>query len=135
MCFPPDFGERWPTSDLSVVLGLGSSSGRVVCDSAQQPIGFGLMQVIGDEAELLLLGVRPDFQRRSIGQSLLLAILDDLQIRGVRTVFLEVRSGNLAAEAMYKKMGFKPIGRRINYYCASNGAQFDAITLKYDLFC
>jgi ribosomal-protein-alanine N-acetyltransferase len=36
--------------------------------------------------------------------------------KGVRSVFLEVRKSNDAAIALYGKLGFKPVGKRSNYY-------------------
>jgi ribosomal protein S18 acetylase RimI-like enzyme len=34
---------------------------------------------------------------------------------------------------MYREAGFSPVGRRRNYYHASNGDRFDAITLSCQL--
>jgi len=34
----------------------------------------------------------------------------------VTTAFLEVRSGNLAAQKLYEESGFKAIAQRSNYY-------------------
>jgi ribosomal-protein-alanine N-acetyltransferase len=34
---------------------------------------------------------------------------------------------------MYRGAGFRPIGRRRNYYRTSDGRQFDALTFALDL--
>ena len=36
--------------------------------------------------------------------------------RGVEEVFLEVRESNHAAQALYLRHGFRPVGQRPHYY-------------------
>lgn len=60
--------------------------------------------------------VREQYRRRGIGRALLARILEEAARLGVTTAFLEVRSGNVAAQALYEKCGFKAIARRENYY-------------------
>jgi len=36
--------------------------------------------------------------------------------KGCCAAYLEVRSANIAAERLYRKLGFEVIGKRINYY-------------------
>ena len=54
------------------------------------------------------------------------------KLRGARTLFLEVRDGNLAA-SLYARAGFIEVGRRKDYYTGIDGARFDAITMRRDL--
>ncbi|MGH9483296.1 MAG: ribosomal protein S18-alanine N-acetyltransferase, partial [Terriglobales bacterium] len=70
----------------------------------------------GGEAELQSLAVRPESRRAGIGAALLAEALAALRRLGVRTVFLEVREGNAAAQAFYRRAGFKIFGRRPRYY-------------------
>jgi ribosomal-protein-alanine N-acetyltransferase len=60
--------------------------------------------------------VRSQYRRKGIGRALLSRIVEEAQRLGVTTAFLEVRSGNLAAQALYEQCGFKAIARRSNYY-------------------
>ena len=96
------------------------------------PLGFALFRTIAGEAELLLLAVAPDRQRRGIGRLLLDQFVDRAREAGARRVHLEVRDGNPAV-AMYRLAGFKPAGRRPNYYRGSDGRLFDALTFACDL--
>ncbi len=48
----------------------------------------------------------------------------------VQVAFLEVRSGNLAAQALYEKCGFKAIARRPNYY---SDPREDAVVMSLSL--
>jgi ribosomal-protein-alanine N-acetyltransferase len=60
--------------------------------------------------------VRDSYRYRGIGYMLLSRAIEQGKRMGVNSAFLEVRSGNSAAQALYKKCGFKAIARRPNYY-------------------
>ena len=95
-------------------------------------IGFSLFRTVAEESELLLIAVMPDCHRRGIGRMLLDDFLDRARNDGVARVHLEVRDGN-SAVGLYRDAGFSPVGRRRNYYHASDGRRFDAVTLAYQL--
>ena len=78
------------------------------------------------EAEIHTIGVDPDHQRRGIGRALLrglLAVADEIGA----TVFLEVRTDNEAARALYEAEGFTVVGLRKRYYRPSGA---DAYTMR-----
>lgn len=60
--------------------------------------------------------VRDAFRRNGIAESLLLKTIEEGKRLGASTAFLEVRAGNIAAQALYEKCGFKAIARRPRYY-------------------
>ncbi len=67
------------------------------------------------EAEVHTIGVDPAHQHRGIGRTLLrglLAAADEVRA----TVFLEVRTDNDAATALYESEGFTVVGLRRRYY-------------------
>ena len=66
-----------------------------------------------DEREILNLVVASRFRRRGIGRELLQHQI--VLFPGTRW-FLEVRESNQAAINLYKSMGFRPSGRRPDYY-------------------
>jgi ribosomal-protein-alanine N-acetyltransferase len=71
--------------------------------------------------------VREQYRRRGIGRALLGRIVKEAERLGVKAAFLEVRHGNLAAQALYEQCGFKAIARRSNYY--SNPTE-DAVVMS-----
>jgi [ribosomal protein S18]-alanine N-acetyltransferase len=80
------------------------------------------------EAEIHTLGVDPGHHRRGIGRALLrglLAVADEVSA----TVFLEVRTDNAAATALYESEGFTVVGLRRGYYRPSGA---DAHTMRRD---
>lgn len=78
------------------------------------------------EAEIHTIGVDPAFRRRGIGATLLRALLAVADTDRA-TVFLEVRTDNEAAKALYAAHGFSVVGLRRRYYRPSGA---DAHTMR-----
>jgi [ribosomal protein S18]-alanine N-acetyltransferase len=93
-------------------------------------VGYGGLGFIAGppsaEAEIHTIGVDPSHQRRGIGRALLRALLAVADERGA-TVFLEVRTDNEAARALYEAEGFTVVGLRKRYYRPSGA---DAYTMR-----
>lgn len=87
--------------------------------------------IILDEAHIGTIAVHPDFRRTGIGSRFLAGILLAAKAEGVLKAFLEVRSSNLAARALYQKFGFVEDGVRRHYY-SDNGE--DAIMMALEDF-
>lgn len=131
--FGEAFGEAWTRSQLSGILPMAGVFLTLAFDrSTNGVLGFSLVRSVADESELLLIAVLPSEQRRGVGRLLLEDFLDRAREDGVSRVHLEVREGNPAIR-MYDAAGFSPVGRRRNYYHASNGKRYDAITLSCEL--
>lgn len=90
------------------------SVGSATADSTVVGAALGLLQ--HDEGHVLDLAVAPAWRRRGVGTDLLRALLAALLARGARAVTLEVRAGNLGAQALYRAAGFTVEGRRPGYY-------------------
>jgi len=91
-----------------------------------QLLGFVCLWAIVEEAHITLLAVHPRYRRQGMGQALLWAALQSAHDRGLERATLEVEADNLPAQQLYKKFGFREIGRRRNYYPKTGG---DAIIL------
>lgn len=103
-----------------------------VLASRDQLIGHGVMSVAIGESHLLNLCVHPDHQRAGHGRRLLRFLLERAARMEAEVCFLEVRQSNLPARALYKSMGFVPIGERRQYYPAAEGRE-DALILSRSL--
>ena len=127
--FGSRFGEAWTRSQCAGILPMGGVCLIVARDAAAaRTIGFSLSRTVADESELLLLGVLPTHHRLGIGGLLLDDFMQRARDHGVSRVHLEVRDGNPAVE-MYRRAGFRSVGRRRNYYRSSEGDRYDALTL------
>ena len=78
------------------------------------------------EYEIHTIGVDPDYQGQGIGRRMMTDLLDFAGGDGV--VYLEVRTDNTGAIALYESLGFVRVGLRKRYY--RTGA--DAYTMKRD---
>ncbi|MGI5308664.1 ribosomal protein S18-alanine N-acetyltransferase [Rheinheimera sp. WS51] len=78
--------------------------------------GFYIAQLILEQLELFNICVAPDMQGKGYGKALLQHFLCEGASRGATEAFLEVRSSNDSAIALYEKCGFSINGIRKNYY-------------------
>jgi [ribosomal protein S18]-alanine N-acetyltransferase len=131
--FGDKFGEAWTRSQLSGILPMaGVFLILAIQREDDSVVGFSLFRTVAGESELLLIGVLPGEQRRGVGTLLLDDFIDRARDEDVSRVHLEVRDGNPAI-GMYRAAGFSPVGRRRNYYHATDGKRYDAITLAREL--
>lgn len=92
-------------------------------DGAGAVDGYAGLALLGDEAEVHTIGVRPAAQGAGVGRALL---RDLLAHAGPRRVVLEVRTDNVPAIALYESEGFVILGVRRRYYQPSGA---DAYTM------
>lgn len=85
-------------------------------------IALGCYWVILEEAHLTLLAVEPVYQRRGLGQWLLIRLLMDARQRGLERATLEVRCSNQVAILLYQGLGFQVLGQRQRYYADGEDA-------------
>lgn len=91
--------------------------------------GFVIAQVAADEAEILTIGVAPEWQRRGIARLLLRKLARKAAARGARHLYADAAVDNEPAIALYARLGFEPSGRRKAYYARRTTAPSDAVLL------
>ena len=95
-----------------------------------QIAGYIVARETAGELHVNNIAVRDQYRRRGYGNLLLGRVLDEARRKQATTAFLEVRSGNSAAQSLYQKCGFKAIARRSNYY---SDPTEDAVVMSLDL--
>ncbi|WP_413818546.1 GNAT family N-acetyltransferase [Sphingobium sp.] len=129
--FDPAFGEAWTAPQLAGMTTMdGTWLTLARLDAAT--LGFALVRSIFDEAELLLLAVDPGWRGRGIGSALLNDSIAAARLRGIKSMHLEVRSGNNAVN-LYKNSGFLHVNTRCNYYRGNDNRLYDALSFRRDL--
>jgi [ribosomal protein S18]-alanine N-acetyltransferase len=92
--------------------------------------GYIVARETAGELHINNFAVRSEFRRRGIGATLLNQVLNEARRRKAIAAFLEVRSTNHAAQALYEKCGFRAIARRANYY---SEPREDAVVMSLEL--
>lgn len=88
----------------------------------QQPAAFLCSWLIAGELQIQNLATDPRFRRRGIAARLLAYRLQQSRRLGMQSAWLEVRTGNLSAIALYERFGFRTVGRRRAYYADGEDA-------------
>ena len=128
------FARAWSALDFerllaeSNVLADGLFIGR-----GCEPDGFILSRRAADEAEILSVALVPQARGRGLARPLLAEHLQHLSRQGVRAVHLEVEQGNAPALALYRRFGFREVGRRPAYYVKLDGSRACALILSLAL--
>ncbi len=82
----------------------------------EQLLGYAGGWVVDGQVQILKVGVDPSQRRRGIACELLARVAADARNLGAATCSLEVRAGNVGAQAFYEALGFHTLGTRPRYY-------------------
>lgn len=105
----------------------------IVARSDDQVIGFILIRAVANEAELITVAVHPSSRRSGVAHALVASACRHLATMGAKALFLEVRSDNVPAIALYEKLGFSQAGLRACYYKTTGGERVDALVYRLGL--
>ena len=83
-----------------------------------------------EEMHLLNITVAPSARRRGHARRLIDELLRLCRGESAQRLWLEVRTGNRDARAMYRHLGFVEIGRRKGYYPAPADRREDAVVMS-----
>ena len=114
----------WP------MFGSGSRRGNSQSMHVGNVLGFLGMWFMADEAHITAIAVQGLYQRRGIGELLLIACIELATLRNADVVTLEVRVSNTLAQNLYKKYGFEIVGVRKKYYTDDHEDAFIMTTGK-----
>lgn len=116
-CFPED---PWDAGAIVQIMRMPGAFGCVGWEE-DIPKGFALALDLGNETEILSLGVVPEARRAGMGSALLEALFYEAGLRAAESVVLEVAANNKAARGLYAASGFTVVGYRRNYYRRAEG--------------
>jgi ribosomal-protein-alanine N-acetyltransferase len=111
--------EAWDAQAISDVMAMPGAAGRFAIDAVlgdHRPLGFALLLLVANDAELLTVAVAPAFRRHRVGTALVEDFLDIGTDAGAANAFLEVAEDNIPAQRLYARLGFRQEGIRRDYY-------------------
>jgi len=120
------FARGWSNGEIQSLLQSDSVFCLVLLEEGKthkSALGFVMVRSAADEAEILSIAVDPVHRRRGVGKHLVQAAIRRLQADRVASLFLEVAETNTGAVTLYKKLGFKQVGIRENYYAPAAGGE------------
>jgi len=124
------FSDPWSENLFREIL-WNDAAVMVVAEGEDGTVmGYAELQVVLDEGTIDNVAVAPACRRQGVADALLSAFVRFGRSQ-LAFLTLEVRESNVPAIALYRKHGFRAVGRRRNYY---NDPKEDAIlmTLEFD---
>lgn len=79
-------------------------------------IGYAGVWIIFEEGHVTNIAIHPAHRGQKYGEKLVQKLIDVAKSCGASSMTLEVRISNIAAQTLYKKLGFEARGRRKAYY-------------------
>lgn len=130
-----DFVRPWADDEFASLLGQETVFGFAMRETGRggaAPVGFVLARLAAGEGEILTVAVARSHRRQGLGWRLMDAVLRELHGARAQALFLEVDEKNVAALALYRRLGFFEVGKRPAYY-ESAGGRSNALVMRRDL--
>ena len=130
------FSRPWTDGEFAALLDQDTVFGfaaREVGRGGRGPVGFVLARLAAGEAEILTIVVARAHRKHGLGWQLMDAVLRELHGRRAEALFLEVDETNLAAIGLYRRLGFREVGKRPNYYRSTEHGPTGALVMRRDL--
>lgn len=114
------YPRPWSHSLFLSELALRATRAYFVARVGRDVVGYGGLMMTAEDGHITTIAVHPRWQRHKVATRLMLALARESLARRARNITLEVRLSNLAAQHLYRRFGFAPVGVRKNYYPETN---------------
>ena len=109
-------GENYTKHTFSFLLNEPTTLSYRVSTPDEPIAAFVFVMTSQGTGHLTTIGVAPEHRRRGLAQKMLRHIEEALRTRGIATISLEVRISNIAAQSLYRGLGYTIVQRLNNYY-------------------
>lgn len=110
------FAIPWTAEAFERELTINEYAYYTVMEEDGAIIGYCGLWLILDEAHITNIAILPEYRGKKLGEALLRHVMENARKRGAKTMTLEVRVSNEAAQSLYRKLGFLNGGIRKRYY-------------------
>ena len=125
--------DAWPREMMRAEM-TNPNCRYLVAELARAPVVVayaGLLCPPGSgDGDIQTIAVAPDMRGQGIAREMMTELMAEARRRHATRVFLEVRADNESAQALYRDLGFIPVGVRAGYYQPD---AVDAVTMRCDL--
>ena len=108
-------GEAWSREMIESDF-FKRSKYIVARNDYEEVIGYISMLDLDIEGEVLRVAVKKQYRRKGVARQMINFLVDYLKERGYQKLYLEVKSTNAEAIALYENLGFVKFNERRNYY-------------------
>jgi [ribosomal protein S18]-alanine N-acetyltransferase len=110
-------GENYSKGTFNFLLTQPNSLAYRAVTPSENMVGFIVVTVAENSvAHLATIGVSPEHRRRGIAEKLLFHMENSLKKRQISMLSLEVRVSNIAAQSLYRELGYFVTQRKEKYY-------------------
>ena len=110
------FSSPWRYEDFLSEINENAFSHNYVVIDGDNIVGYAGLWIMYDQSQITTIGVRPECQRKGIGQMMMNMLIEESVKSHCVTMSLEVRVSNNKAISLYEKNGFETVALRKNYY-------------------
>lgn len=119
------FPTPWPLRSFQFELHKNEAAYLWVAEAenenrSKEVVGVIVVWFLIDLAHIATLAVDEGHRRSKIATRLICTALTHLVAQGAESATLEVRESNIAAQRLYRRLGFQLVGRRPAYYKDNN---------------
>lgn len=114
------FSDAWPESAFRNLMIQSRTSWVALV--GKDVAGYLVTQWVLDEIHILNIAVADKFRRKGLAAAMMEFLINSGKKRNSRDIYLEVRTSNEAARALYDRFGFEPLGKRKSYYADGEDA-------------
>ena len=122
-----------PWSRGNFIDSMAAGHDMQVLVDADGLLGYSVAMWAVDEVHLLNITVAPRVQGRGHARHLLDALRERALVRGMATLWLEVRVSNARAQQVYVRYGFRQVAVRKGYYPLDTRRREDALVMSLPL--
>lgn len=102
----------------------------LVALDGEKVAAYGGFWTVAPEGNINNVAVHADYRGRGLSKLLMDRLIDEAGKKGVKELYLEVRTGNIVAQNLYRSLGFKMVNVRKGYYADTDE---DAIIMLLEL--
>ncbi|WMJ82764.1 ribosomal protein S18-alanine N-acetyltransferase [Oscillospiraceae bacterium LTW-04] len=124
------FAQPWSAQSLTAELAKENAAMFVALKSDSEVIGWAGLEHICGEGSVTNVAVQLQERRHGVGEALTRALLSESIKLSLDWLMLEVRTSNVTAISLYRKLGFEPVGIRPYFY---DFPREDALLMRHTL--
>ena len=110
------FATPWSLASFLYEVTENQCARYMVLRENGTPVAYAGVWLVLDEGHITNIAVRPDRRRLGYGEQVTRALMQLCADTGIAYLTLEVRRSNVAAQGLYRKLGFEAVGFRKRYY-------------------